>query len=70
MIPKRDYGGLGNKLHADINRSMHSIDERIAATSTYTPATPGDWADPPPSTIAEALDRLAAAFAGEHSPVP
>jgi len=29
-------------------------------TSNYTPATPSDWSGTPPTTIAEALDRLAA----------
>lgn len=29
----------------------------------YTPATPADWTDPPPTTIWEAIDRLAAVAA-------
>lgn len=30
----------------------------------YAPAVPGDWANPPPETVGEALDRLAAANPG------
>ncbi len=30
----------------------------------YDPATPGDWASTPPTTLAEAIDRLAAASPG------
>jgi len=32
----------------------------------YSPATPGDWSGTPPTTVAEALNRIAAAI----SPVP
>jgi len=31
-------------------------------TVSYTPATASDWTGTPPTTIQEALDRLAAAF--------
>lgn len=30
----------------------------------YTPTTPSDWASTPPTTLAEAIDRLAAATPG------
>lgn len=52
----------------------HAVGEEVAevaAGETYTPATPGDWAGPPPATSAEAIDRLAAAVAGLlAAPVP
>lgn len=35
---------------------------------SYTPAVPGDWANPDPTTVAEALDRLAAAVAALGPP--
>ena len=31
------------------------------ADGSYTPGTPADWANPKPTTVDEALDRLAAA---------
>lgn len=34
--------------------------QTTAYTGAYTPATPADWAGTPPTTIAEAIDRLAA----------
>lgn len=34
--------------------------------TAYTPAVGADWSDDPPATIAEALDRLAAAM----GPIP
>lgn len=35
----------------------------------YTPAAPDNWASPAPASIAGALDRLAAAFAGLALPI-
>ena len=34
------------------------------STAAYTPATAGNWVDPVPTTLAEAIDRLAAAVSG------
>lgn len=33
------------------------------ARATYVPAVPGNWGGKPPATLAEALDRIAAALA-------
>ena len=42
-----------------------------AGQFTYTPAAPADWVNPDPTTIAAAIDRLAAAVAGLLSaPIP
>jgi hypothetical protein len=38
--------------------------DTTAFWASYSPAQPGDWATSPPITIAEALDRLAAAVPG------
>jgi hypothetical protein len=42
----------------------------LASNVTYTPTTSAHWASPVPSTVQEALDRLAAGFDTEHGPVP
>ena len=34
----------------------------LGVTGIYSPSTPGDWNEPPPATIAQALDRIAAAL--------
>ena len=52
-------------LEAAIDRLFASLD---ASSIPYTPAQRGDWVSPPPTTIQEALDRLAAA--GGTTPVP
>jgi hypothetical protein len=39
-----------------------------AASTGYTPTTPANWVPPLPTTVGEALDRLAAA--GGVTPVP
>jgi len=36
--------------------------DQISTSTSYTPATASDWTGTPPTTIQEALDRLAAAF--------
>ncbi|MCG3148071.1 MAG: hypothetical protein PCFJNLEI_01513 [Verrucomicrobiae bacterium] len=40
-------------------------------TAAFSPANPGHWAGAPPATVAEAIDRLAAAVSnGGMSPIP
>lgn len=34
----------------------------VSVLNVYTPSTPADWTSPAPTTISEAIDRLAAAF--------
>ena len=41
-----------------------------AASPPYTPADPTDWVDPDPTTVAEAIDRIAAVVAAAHGPIP
>lgn len=36
---------------------------------TYSPGTDADWADPNPSTVQEALDRIAAVVAAQHGAI-
>lgn len=40
-----------------------------AASGKYSPAVPGNWVAPPPTTIAQALDRIAANTTNAH-PIP
>lgn len=50
--------------HDDVSRALSSIRKDFQGTKVaYTPGEASDWADPPPTTIAEALDRLAAVAA-------
>lgn len=52
-----------------LNASAAALGRRIdgvSATIPYSAATPADWAGSPPATIAEALDRIAAAL----GPIP
>jgi len=51
---------------ADFNRLL----DRVALATTYTAAVPGDWDTAPPTTVADAINRLAAAYAASHAPVP
>ncbi len=49
-----------------INGSNGSV---IAVTYSYAPGTPGNWNATAPTTVGDALDRLAAAFAALSPPV-
>ncbi len=52
-----------------IERNTQRMFDNIDATSIpYTPETASDWVAPLPRTVAQALDRLAAA--GGVTPVP
>jgi hypothetical protein len=70
-------GGLANTqqgdavaaFQADVNAQLSelnaNISDNLVTAQAYSPAVPGDWTTQP-TTIAEALDMIAAAFA----PVP
>ena len=51
-IQKRRYSPEVDRLHADVERGLDEAEK-------YTPVFPSDWDGTPPSTIQEALDRLA-----------
>ncbi len=42
----------------------------IMERTGYDPATPGDWAATPPTTLLAAVDRIAAAVAAAHGAIP
>lgn len=51
--------------------SNDKLNEMVEYSESYEAATPADWAGTPPSTIAEAIDRLAAQLATETgAPIP
>lgn len=51
--------------------TLNLIQSSSATFISYSPGNPGDWAGTPPTTVAEALDRLAAAnVANGFGPVP
>ncbi len=71
MTVKSDFSkspglsGQANMLQANVDRAfLLTKQNAITEAQAYSPADPSDWADPPPSTVAEALDRLAAANPG------
>lgn len=56
------FSGDSALLSDNLQQAVTRLRTGISDTAKYTPTTPGDWADPPPTTIVAALDRLAAAF--------
>ena len=43
----------------------------VAATSvSYTPAVPSNWVNPPPTTVQQALDRMAAVLFTHFGAIP
>lgn len=62
-IPKRPLGPNGDRLQADANRAIRELEGEVDA---YTPADAASWASPPPRSLREAVDRLAAAHAAAH----
>ncbi|MCV9886317.1 exosporium leader peptide [Metabacillus halosaccharovorans] len=50
------------------NTRIEYLDD--AAGLGYTPTNTGDWVDPDPTTVQEALDRMAAIIAANHGPIP
>ncbi len=52
-----------------VQRALDGMREDVEALDAgiaYSPSTPSDWSGSPPTTIAEALDRIAAAL----GPIP
>lgn len=47
-----------------LSKSNPNLGDALDALTDYEPATPADWAGPAPTTLAEAIDRLAAATPG------
>jgi hypothetical protein len=45
-------------------------DHNSTLSWSYTPTTTGDWAGADPTSVGEALDRLAAAYTSSHVAVP
>lgn len=68
-LQKRRLPGAIDRTHADIEAAF-ARQRQDLQTQAYSPATPGDWASPAPTTVAAAIDRLAAAYASSHAPVP
>lgn len=63
-LPKRSYSQETDRLHADTELALKRVrDDFDAANIAYSSGTPGDWSGTPPTTVAEALDRLAAVAA-------
>lgn len=52
------------KFADSVKSEVSGIDTRVSSLETYTPADASQWASPPPTTIAEAIDRLALLMAG------
>ena len=69
-LPKRGYRGTADRLHADAEFAMKRIRDDINADAVYSPAAAASWAGTAPTTIAQALDRLAAAYTISHAAVP
>jgi hypothetical protein len=55
-------GTYGNVVHTWNFQSDGNLTLPDNGTISYTPNVAGDWAGTPPTTIQEAIDRLAAAF--------
>ena len=74
-VPAPIYGN-GSKLTGVLTTlSGHNVSELTNdagyVTGAYSPANPGQWVTPPPATVAEALDRLAAlASNAGANPIP
>ena len=62
LIKRRLPRGL-DRGHADTELALSRLRNDLQ-TQAYAPAIPGNWNDPPPTTVQEALDRLAAANPG------
>lgn len=52
-----------NSLFGDLESAMSGLDSSIEEAVAFEAET-ADWADPPPTTLAEAVARLAAATPG------
>lgn len=63
-------------IHANVDIDNGAATQLLTAihnsstTWTYNPQTPGNWNAAAPTTLAQAIDRLAAAYNASHGPVP
>lgn len=62
-LPRRPYKGEMNSLFGDLESAMSGLDTSIEEAVAFE-AEPTHWNDPPPTTLAEAVARLAAATPG------
>jgi len=75
-VISRDYFSGGRNLTEDPDAKRELADLIIELQNAanagglvaYVPAVPGDWAGAPPTTFAEAVDRIAAALKGHLIP--
>ena len=49
-------------LEGNVQRALDQVRGRVDTLNAYSPAAPADWTGSPPTTLAEALDRIAAAL--------
>lgn len=62
-LPRRPYNGQTGDLYWDLEAYLQRLSDETDASFSFQ-ANPADWADPPPTTLAEAVARLAAANPG------
>jgi hypothetical protein len=70
LLTENDLSTIQTNITADIRGSVFSDDstlvvDGINGSLPYSPDSPSDWAGPAPQTVAEALDRLAAALSSQ-----
>lgn len=69
-LPSRAYTGSTAQMHGDLERALGTLGSEInsaqSAAESYSPGNASHWSSPAPSTVAEAIDRLAAAYVAAH----
>lgn len=72
QLPTEPAGTANPKIGTALQAALAAATAAASATTaSYTPAAGADWADPDPTTVKTALDRLAAAVAGLlTTPIP
>ena len=53
---------IEDRVEAALQRAREAASSEATAASSYTPASSADWNNDPPTTVQEALDRIAAAL--------
>lgn len=58
--------GMLGELQRNVYRAFEGVqkDQNGLSDGSYAPGSGASWADPPPSTVQEALDRLSVAAGG------
>ena len=70
-VPKRRLSGTADRSHADSEYAYRLIRADLTGSKLeYIPADSGNWVAPPPTTVGEAIDRIAAAHVAAHAPIP